>query len=107
MNSAETTPQCRKPSGGQHFRPPHLLVGRNRRGQWVVRDQQARCGGGLFNSLAEALWFAFRERGEVAGAVVLVPDVLEFFDMPANGIGTPVTAPNLGGGARERILEEI
>jgi hypothetical protein len=61
----------------------------------------------LFNSRAEALRFAFRERGEAAGAVVLVPDVLELFDMPANGIGTPVTAPNLGGGARGRILEEV
>jgi len=60
------------------------LVGRNRHGQWVVRDQRARCGR-LFGSRAEALRFAFRERGEAPGAVVLVPDVLELFEAPVDG----------------------
>ena len=64
-------------------RPLHLLVGRNSRRQWVVREQRARCGG-LFDSRAEALRFAFGERGDAAGAVVLVPDVIELFDAPAD-----------------------
>lgn len=63
---------------------PHFLVGRNSRGQWVVRERHARCGG-LFDSRAEALRFAFRERGDAPGAVVLTPDVLELFEAPSNG----------------------
>ena len=86
MNSSETVPQrCNPPDGG-HFQPPHFLVGRDRHGQWVVRDQRALWGGGLFNSRSEALRFAFRERGEAPGAVVLVPDVLELLEGPDNGL---------------------
>ena len=85
MNSSETVPQLCNPPDGGHFQPPHFLVGRNRCGQWVVRDQRALWGGGLFNSRSEALCFAFRERGEAPGAVVLVPDVLELLESPNNG----------------------
>ena len=46
------------------------------RGQWAVREQRAPRGR-LFSSRAEALRFAFHERGEAPGAVVLVPDILE------------------------------
>ena len=63
MNSSETVPQhCNQPDG-EHFQPPHFLVGRNRCGQWVVRDQRALWGGGLFNSRSEALRFAFPNNG--------------------------------------------
>ena len=55
---------------------PHFLVGRNSQGQWVVRDREASHGR-IFNSRQEALCFAFKERGNGPGAVVLVPDVLE------------------------------
>ena len=98
MNTAETMPQCLARRAAGILEPPHFLVGRNRRGQWVVRDQRARCGG-LFNSRAEALRFAFRERGEAPGAVVLVPDVLELFAAPINGAATPVGGSNEAGAA--------
>jgi hypothetical protein len=90
MNGTEQSP-ARFP------KPPQFLVGRNSRGQWVARTQDAGSGG-LFNSRAEALRFAFRERGEAAGAVVLVPDVLELFDAPASASG---------GAAGPRILQEV
>ena len=72
MSTLETKPRTQ----------PHFLVGRDSRGQWVVRDQRASRGG-LFKSRAEALQFAFRERGEAAGAVVLAPHVIELIDDPA------------------------
>lgn len=76
MNSTETRPQCRDPSGGGHVRPPHFLVGKDGRGQWAVRERDAPRGR-LFSNRTEALRFAFHQRGVAAGAVVLVPDILE------------------------------
>ena len=32
------------------FRPPVFMVGQNRRGNWVVRDQKGVCGGLFVNS---------------------------------------------------------
>jgi hypothetical protein len=63
---------------------PHFLVGRNNQGQWVVRDRESGHGR-IFNNRQEALCFAFKERGNAPGAVVLVPDVLEFFAGADNG----------------------
>ena len=81
MNTTETMPRGRAPSHGDHSRSPHFLVGRNRQASgWFVIGTRAAVG--LFDSRAEALRFAFRERGEAPGAVVLVPDVLEFFEAP-------------------------
>ena len=106
MNTSETLPEHVAPSPGTHSRPPHFLVGRNSRGQWVVRDQHARSGG-LFNSRAEALRFAFRERGEAPGAVVLVPDVLERFEAPRNGSASPVPGDNEARSVTQHVLLEV
>jgi hypothetical protein len=85
--------------------PLHLLVGRNSRGQWVVRERYARCGG-LFSNRTEALRFAFRERGEAAGAVMLVPGLIELFE--ASPAGAPVGHPSHKPDAtNERIVEEV
>jgi hypothetical protein len=94
------------PLGGEHSQPVHLLVGRNRRGQWVVRDQRARCGG-LFDSRTEALRFAFRERGEAPGAVVLVPDVLELFEGPSNDPATLESGASEVRAEGPRVLQEV
>jgi hypothetical protein len=53
-----------------------FLIGRNSRGQWVVRNQ---CGtrGGLFIDRAQALKFAMFENGHRPQAVIMVPGVLE------------------------------
>ena len=86
-------------------KPPHFLVGRNRCGQWVACDRTRRCGG-LFSSRTDALRFAFRERGEAPGAVVLVPDVLELFEAPLPA--TPVGGgSNEVGKAEQRIALEV
>ena len=83
-----------------------FMIERNSRGQWVVRDRQARCGG-LFDSRAEALRFAFRERGEAAGAVVLVPDVLELSEAPVETVTAPIGSSNEPRTIAERALLEV
>lgn len=62
--------------------PPSCLstqifyIGKNRRGHWVVRDQNHTCGG-LFVDRAEAVRFAMFENGRKRQAVVMVPEPLE------------------------------
>ncbi len=51
-------------------------IGRDRRGHWVVQDQQGLCGG-LFIDRAEAVRFAMFESGHRPQAVIMVPDTLE------------------------------
>jgi hypothetical protein len=48
-----------------------MLIGRNDRGQWVVRSQDGLCGG-LFINRTEALRFALFENGHRPDAVVMV-----------------------------------
>jgi len=74
---------------GKKGKPPSLsasqssffLVGRDREGHWVVRDQEGLCGG-LFVGRAEALKFAMFESGGRPQAVVMVPGICEL-DMTA------------------------
>jgi hypothetical protein len=63
------------------------MVGRNSRGNWVVRDQKGLCGG-LFVDRAEAVKFAMFENGHRPQAVIMVPGILEL-DM--SGSQTQVT----------------
>ena len=58
------------------FRPPVFMVGQNRRGNWVVRDQKGVCGG-LFVSRDAALRFVRAENGYRPQAVVIVSGTLE------------------------------
>ena len=67
------------------FRPPVFMVGRNQRGNWVVRDQKGVCGG-LFVSRDAALRFVRAENGYRPQAVVMVSGNLEL-DM-TGGPGT-------------------
>src|SRR6476620_2305316 len=69
------------PSCNSKFR--QFLIGRNSRGNWVVRDRDGLCGG-LFIDRTEALKFAMFENGNRPQAVIMVPDILEL-DMS----GTP------------------
>jgi hypothetical protein len=52
------------------------LIGKDREGHWVVRDQSGMHGG-IFINRAEALRFAFFENGRHPQAAVMVPGVLE------------------------------
>jgi hypothetical protein len=56
-------------------------IGRNSRGNWVVKDQNGLCGG-LFVDRTEALKFAMFENGHRPQAVIMVPGPLEL-DMNA------------------------
>jgi len=56
-----------------------FLVGRNRCGHWVARDQEARSGG-LFKTREDAVRFASREHSDVPDAVIVVPELLELFE---------------------------
>ena len=69
-----------------HAVPPsrQFLIGRNSRGQWVVRDERGLCGG-LFVNRSEALHFAMFENGNRPQAVVMTPDVLEL-DLPGTAL---------------------
>jgi hypothetical protein len=51
-------------------------IGRNSRGNWVVKDQRGLCGG-LFVNRTEALKFAMFENGNRPQAVIMVPGILE------------------------------
>jgi hypothetical protein len=62
--------------------PPHpisrsscLLIGRDRRGRWVVRNEMGTSGG-LFIDRAAPLRFAMLENGNPQ-AVIMVPGTLE------------------------------
>ena len=79
MNQAK---QAEPPSW---FRPPVFMVGQNRRGNWVVRDQKGVCGG-LFVTRDAALRFVRAENGYRPQAVVVVSGNLEL-DM-TGGPGT-------------------
>jgi hypothetical protein len=68
-------------------------IGRNSRGNWVVKDQKGLCGG-LFVDRAEALKFAMFENGNRPQAVIMVPGTLE---LDING------APRGGGPSPSRV----
>jgi len=58
------------------LRPPVFMIGRDRRGNWVVQDQKG-VRGGLFVDRAAALRFVRFENGDRPQAVVMVSDGLE------------------------------
>jgi hypothetical protein len=66
-----------------------MLIGKNSRGQWVVRSQDG-LSGGLFVNRTEALRYALFENGRRTDAVIMVPGCLELaLNEPAN---VPATA---------------
>jgi len=71
----------------------HLFfIGKDSHNNWVVQDQQHRCGG-LFVDRAEAIRFARFENGHQPQAVVMVPGIFEL-DMSGNAsIVNQMSAP--------------
>jgi hypothetical protein len=72
----------------QDVEPPSknhvFMIGRNSRGNWVVRDQ-AGLRGGLFVDRTAALRFALFENGRRPQAVLMVPGILELdLNQPAS-----------------------
>ena len=66
-----------------------FMIGRNSRGNWVVRDQSG-LRGGLFIDRTEALRFALFENGRRPQAVLMVPGILELdFDQPTSTATRP------------------
>jgi hypothetical protein len=75
-----------------------MLIGRNSRGQWVVRSLNGLCGG-LFVNRSEALRFALFENGHRPEAAIMVNGVLELaLSEPVN-----VAAPNQPGANSDNI----
>jgi hypothetical protein len=62
--------------------PGLFLIGQNRRGQWVARDQRG-VRGGLFVNRAAALKYALFENGKRPHLVIDMPGRFEL-DMSAN-----------------------
>jgi hypothetical protein len=77
------------------FRPPLFIVGQDRRGNWVVQDQE-RMAGGLFVTRDSALRYVRSENGQQPRAVVMVSGVFEL-DMSRGTSALPhrETAPDL------------
>jgi hypothetical protein len=71
-----------------------FLIGRNARGNWVVRDQSG-LRGGLFVDRAEALRFALFENGRRPQAVIMVPGVLELELASKTNTEQPSTDPHV------------
>src|ERR1700716_3875486 len=86
--------QLEPPSGSAAPLSRMFHIGRNSRGNWVVKDQKGLCGG-LFVDRAEALKFAMFENGNRPQAVIMVPGVLEL-DMTSK---QPQGRPHAGAGA--------
>jgi hypothetical protein len=85
--------QSKPPSAGPRSRSPLFFIGRDSRGNWVVRDQHHMCGG-LFVNRTQALKFALFENGNRPQAVVMVPGILEL-DMTASALpGAAERAPS-------------
>ena len=91
--------QVEPPSSQSHHRSPLFLIGRNSRGNWVVRDPSGKRGG-LFIDRAQALRFALFENGHRPQAVIMIPDVLEL-DLSA---GPSVASAANSEPARERLV---
>ena len=68
--------QAEPPSDESSVTHNLFLIGKNRRGAWVVRDQR-RMHGGLFVTREDALRYALFENGRRPQAVVMVPGGLE------------------------------
>ena len=79
-----------EPPAASSSNSPLFLIGKNSRGQWVVRDQRGLCGG-LFVGRAEALKYAMFENGNRPNAVIMVPDVLELDMSGRPGASNQVT----------------
>jgi hypothetical protein len=72
----------------------NFLIGKDSRGNWVVKDQEGICGG-LFVDRTQALKFALFENGNRPQAVIMVPGILEL-DMsvkPRTGQRSDARAP--------------
>ena len=80
------------------FRPPVFMVGRNQRGNWVVRDQKRVCGG-LFVTRDAALRFVRAENGYCPQAVVMVSGNLEL-DMSVKPRAGQRSAENVDAGLK-------
>lgn len=80
-----------EPPAASSSNSPLFLIGKNSRGQWVVRDQRGMCGG-LFVGRAEALKFAMFENGHRPNAVIMVPGVLELDMSGRPGASNQATA---------------
>lgn len=81
-----------KPPSSSCSKSSLFMIGRNSRGNWVVRDQKGLCGG-LFIDRAEAVKFAMFENGNRPQAVIMVPGILE---LELSGKPTAASDPAAG-----------
>jgi hypothetical protein len=82
-----------------------FFVGKDRRGNWVVQDQQ-HLRGGLFIDRAEALRFAMFENGHRPQAVVMVPGVFEL-DMSGKPSVVQQSAAQIEASRARRVPEGL
>lgn len=83
------------------LRPPVFMIGQDRRGNWVVRDQKG-IRGGLFVDRDAALRFVRFENGDRPQGVVMVSGVLEL-DMSRNPDAAPQHELSLDSQRQRRV----
>lgn len=66
-----------------------FMIGKDRRGRWVVQDQKGLCGG-LFVDRVQAIKFALFENGHRPQAIVMVPGELELNMSGASKAAVPL-----------------
>ena len=69
----EEPPSCAKKRKASEC---NILVGKDREGHWVVKDQ-AGLHGGIFVDRAQALKYAMHDIADRMQAVIMVPGILE------------------------------
>jgi len=79
--------RAKEPEPPSWLRPPLFTIGQDRRGNWVVEDQQGLCGG-LFVNRDAAFRFVRAENGYRPRAVIIVSEPLEL-DMSCNHCALP------------------
>jgi hypothetical protein len=91
-----------KPPSSSCSKSSLFLIGRNSRGNWVVRDQKGLCGG-LFVDRAEAVKFAMFENGHRPQAVIMVPGILELDMSGKPAAGGEATTGHTGADAQHAL----
>ena len=84
--------QAKQAEPPSRLRLPPFMVGRDRRGNWVVQEQNG-VRGGLFVDRDAALRFVRSENGRRPHAIIMVSGVLEL-DMAAKPTAKPNAKPS-------------
>ena len=108
MHASPAYAQCRSPSR-RPLTPSLFLIGKDSRGNWVVRNQAGRYAA-VFVERSKALRFAMLDDDRRPRAAIMVPSVLDFgVDGTQEPVGADLrrvteTKPESGAAGRQNYL---